>query len=123
VKAVLDIPDDLAAELERQAKQSGRATTEQLMHLVRLAMLVEELPLAEMGRFVGLIRALADARNRAVHALTTPVVQTDPVTGLQVIVSPPDAPIHSMTAEQFQALVAEAELEGDLERAGLSVRH
>jgi hypothetical protein len=119
MKAVLDIPDDLAVELERQAKLSGRATSEQLVHLMRLAMLVEALPLADMGRTVKVIRELVDARNRADHRLPAPVFQTDPVTGLQVIVSPPDAPIHSMSVADVLALEQSILEEEDLQRAGI----
>jgi hypothetical protein len=119
MKAVLDIPDDLAAELERQAKLSGRATADELVHLVRLALLVEALPLADIGRFAKVIRALLDARNRAVHRLPAPVFQTDPVTGLPVIVSPPDAPIHSMSVADVLALEQSILDEEDLERAGI----
>jgi hypothetical protein len=119
VKAVLDIPDDLAAELERQAKRSGRATADQLVHLVRLALLLEDLPLAEMGRFAKVARALVEARNRAVHALPAAVLQTDPATGLQVIVSPPDAPIHSMSVADALALEQSILEEEDLQRAGI----
>ena len=144
VKAVLDIPDDLAAELERQAKLSGRATSEQLVHLMRLALLVEQLPLADFGRFAGAIGTLLEARDRLVHGagpanigadpVTGPpmivrppdVLETrpprfaiDPTTGLRVIVSPPDAPIHSMSAQDALALEQSILEEQDLERAGL----
>ncbi len=129
----LDIPDDLAALVERQAQQSGRATAEQLLHLLRLAMLVEELPLMERARLADVVRVLVDARNRAVHGLTAPatdilpvaavlpdpVLTTDRVTGLPVIFSPPDAPIHRMRADEFQAVIDQANEEAELERAGI----
>jgi hypothetical protein len=51
------------------------------------------------------------------------LIATDPDTGLPVIHSPPDAPIHSMTAEQIQAIIVEELLREDLERAGVLVRH
>jgi len=148
VKAVLDIPDDLAAELERQAKLSGRATSDQMLHLMRLAVLVEHLPLSDFGRFAGAIRTLVEARNRLVHGVGPINTQTDPVTGLSVvispsdalekrppkfeidpatglraIVSPADAPIHSMSAQDALELEQSILEEQDLERAGLSLRH
>lgn len=149
MKTVLDIPDDLAGEVERHARREGRDTAEHLVLLLRLAVLVEDLPLAEMGRFAGVLRKLAEARHRAVHGLRPAQVQTnpvtglpvfvnppeapetrppetrpprfeiDPVTGLRVIVSPPDAPIHSMSAQDALALEQSILEEQDLERAGL----
>jgi hypothetical protein len=144
VKTTLDIPDDLASEVERHARREGRETAEHLVHLVRLAMLLEDLPLAEIRRFAGVLRKLVEARNRAVHGLRPAQVQTDPATGLpvivnppeapetrpprfeidpmsglRVIVSPPDAPIHSMSAQEALALEQSILEEQDLERAGL----
>jgi hypothetical protein len=144
MKTVLDIPDELAGEVERHARREGRETAEHLVHLLRLAMLVEDLPLAEIGRIAGVLRKLADARNRAVHGqrpaqmqmdpvtglpvfvntphaaeTRPPRFEIDPVTGLRVIVSPPDAPIHLMSAQDALALEQSILEEQDLERAGL----
>jgi len=119
VKTVLDIPDDLAGEVERHARREGRKTAEHLVHLLRLAVLVEDLPLAEIGRFAGVLRKLADARNRAVHGLRPAQVQTDPMTGLPVIISPPDAPIHSMSPDEVLKLEQSILEEEDLQRAGI----
>ena len=144
MKTVLDIPDDLAGEVERHARREGRETAEHLVHLLRLAVLVEDLPLAEIGRFAGVLRKLVEARNHAAHGLRPAQVQTDPATGLpvfisapdvsetrpprfeidpatglRVIVSPPDAAIHSMSAQDALALEQSILEEQDLERAGL----
>jgi hypothetical protein len=121
MRTVLDIPDDLANELQRQAQRSGRETGEQVLHLMRLALLVEQLPLAEMGRFAGALRALLEVRNRAVHSGERLQMQTDPVTGLPAIVSPPDAPIHSMSLKDVLALEQAVLEEQDLQRAGISL--
>jgi len=119
MKTVLDIPDDLAGELERHAKRNGQDTSEHLLHLVRLAMLVENLPLAEIERFASVLRQVADARKRAVHEMRPAQVQTDPVTGLPVIISPPDAPIHSMSLDDVLKLERSILEEEDLQRAGI----
>lgn len=118
---MLDIPDDLAGEVELHARREGRETGEHLLHLLRLAMLVEDLPLAEIGRFAGVLRKLADARNHAVHGLRPAQVQTDPATGLAVILSPPDAPIHSMSLDDVLRLERSILEEEDLQRAGISL--
>lgn len=119
MKTVLDIPDDLAAELERHARRQGRETAEHLLHLVRLAMLVEDLPLAEIGRVAGVLRKLADARNHAAREARPAQVHTDSATGLPVIVSPPDAPIHSMSREDVLKLEQSILDEEDVQRAGI----
>jgi hypothetical protein len=82
-------------------------------------MLVEDLPLAEIGRFAGVLRKLVEARNRAVHELRPAQVQTDSVTGLPVIISPPDAPIHSMSLDDVLKLEQTILEEEDLHRAGI----
>lgn len=55
-------------------------------------------------------------------ALPEPVIATDPKTGLPVIYSPPDAPIHRMTVAEFQAVIDAANEEDDIVRAGLPLR-
>jgi len=129
VKTVLDIPDDLAGELERHARRQGRETAEHLLHLVRLAMLVEDLPLATIAQIVRARNALAHAQPKA-PVTDTPaqesgietITSIDPVTGLRVIESPPDAPIHRMTPQEVLDLTNAVLLEQDLEWAGVSVR-
>jgi hypothetical protein len=128
VKTTLDIPDDLATEIQRLAERSGLKPHEQFVQLVRVAMLVEDLPPAQLTRVVRLVRKLSRGSDRAAaHCATNQgqqsPVSTDAATGLPVINSPLDAPIHSMSPEQFQALVDDAQLEEDLERLGLAVRH
>lgn len=119
MKTVLDIPDDLAGELERHARREGRDTAEHVLHLVRLAMLVEDLPLGEIARVAGVFRKLLDARNLAANGFGPAKVQTDPVTGLPVIISPPDAPIHSMSLGDVLKLEQSILEEEDLQRAGI----
>ena len=119
MKTVVDIPDDLARELRQDALRNGRETPDHVVHLVRLALLVERLPLAELGRGAEVIRALLDARSRAMHGSSVAVTQTDPVTGLPVIVSPPGAPIHTMSLKDVLALEQSVLDEEDHQRAGL----
>src|SRR5690348_15895556 len=92
MKTVLDIPDDLAGEVESHARREGRETAEHLVHLLRLAVLVEDLPLAEVGRLAGVLRKLADARERADHGVRLAQVQTGVATGRPVLGGPPEAP-------------------------------
>ena len=119
MKTVLDIPEDLARELQQDAQRNGRETAEHLVHLMRLALLVERLPLVEMGRSAEAIRALLDARNRVVHGTGAAPMQADPVTGLPVIVSPPDAPIHTMSLKDVLAFEQSVLDEEDHQRVGV----
>jgi hypothetical protein len=121
VKIVLDVPEDLARELRQDAQRNGRETPEHLVHLMRLALLVERLPLAELGRSADVIRALLDARNRAVLGTSAAVIQTDLGTGLPVILSPLDAPIHVMSLKEVLAFEQSVLDEEDHQRAGLSL--
>ena len=116
---MLDIPDDLASEVERHARRDGREMAEHLVHLLRLATLLEDLPPVVIGRFAGILREVAEARNRAVHGLPPAQTQTDPVTGLAVILSPPEAPIHCMSAKDVLRLEQTLLEEEDLQRAGI----
>jgi plasmid stability protein len=131
VKTTLDIPDDVAGEVQRRAARHGREPVEQVVRLLKLALLIEDVPVAEWEHVLRLLRAVRDVGNGggggAAHAVAqaggrSVVLSSDPATGLPVIHSPPDAPIRSMTAEQVQALIDQARREEDLERAGLPVR-
>jgi toxin-antitoxin system PIN domain toxin len=87
MKTTLDLPEDLAVEVQRRAAADGRDLADEVVELVRkglAAPAVEPPPLARA------------------------VIVTDPDTGLPVILSPPDAPILRMTAEEFDAIVAAA---------------
>lgn len=101
MKTTLDLPEDLAAEVRSRAAADGRDLADEVVELLRRG-------LAAPGG-----GERVDAR---------PVITTDPQTGLPVIQSPPDAPIWRMTAAELDALVERAQLEEDLERAGLPVR-
>lgn len=128
MKTTIDIPDDLANEVKRLAERSGRDAGEELLRLVYLAIVLEGLPFVELehlARRLSVVRAMGnkvaqDTTDRPGNSLA---ISTDPSTGLPVINSPPDAPIRSMTVEQFQAVIQEAELEGELERTRLTFRH
>jgi plasmid stability protein len=112
MKTTLDLPDDLLAELKARAARAGRDVEEFAAHLLTDALRsTAEAPAAN-----GAPAAPVD------HAAPV-TISTDPETGLPVIHSPPDAPIHSMTNDQVLALIQETQLEEDLERAGFPVRH
>ena len=115
----MDIPDELAGELERHAQRRGRQTADYVLELVRLALLLEELPIAEVGRAAGTLWALVEARNRVMHPPAPAQIRTDLATGLPVIHSPPHAPVHSMSAADVLALEQAILEEEDLKRAGL----
>jgi plasmid stability protein len=99
----LNLPDDVARAVERRAAAGGRDMAAEVVELVRKGLAVSE-------------------HAQPAAALAPPVISTDPVTGLPVILSPPDAPIHRMTAAEFQAVVDAANEEDDLGRAGLPLR-
>lgn len=98
----LNLPDDLARAVARRAAEGGHDVAAEVVELVRKGLAVSE--------GVGEASAIP------------PVISTDPQTGLPVIQGAPDAPITRMTAEQFQALVDQAQEDEDLERAGLPPR-
>jgi hypothetical protein len=111
--------------VQRRAHRDGREVAAQIVQLVKVGLIVEGV--SDAAVLERLVRSLQfDNRSGSV----TPIAQeqrpfsfaTDPATGLPVIESPPDAPIRSMTPEQFQALIDQTQLEEDLERAGLAVR-
>lgn len=119
MRAVLEIPDEFAKQLERHAKQSGQATADYMLKLLRVAMLIDELPFADVARSERTLQELVEARNRLVHQQGPAELKTDPDTGLRVIISPPDAAIHKMSVADVLAL-EQSILEGeDLKRAGL----
>jgi plasmid stability protein len=112
MKTTLDLPDDLLAELKARAARAGRNVEEFTARLLTDALRSTATPAPSP--------ALADA---PAYDATRVTISTDPETGLPVIHSPPDAPIHSMTDDQILALVQQTQLEEDLERAGFPVRH
>jgi hypothetical protein len=122
MKTMLDIPDDVVAEVQRRAKQHGRELSEQIVQLLKFALLAGYEAASGVPHDARL-QTRSVAVHRVGHPGRSPLVSTDPATGLPVIHSPPEAPIRSMTAEQIRALVEEAQLEEDLGRAGLPIRH
>jgi hypothetical protein len=99
----LHLPDDLARAVERRAAEGGHDVAAEVVELVRKGL------------------AVSGSTEPAV-TLPPPVITTDPQTGLPVILSPPDAPIHRMTAAEFQAVIDQANEEAELERAGIPLR-
>jgi plasmid stability protein len=101
----LHLPEDLADAVRQRAAQGGHDLAEEVVELLRKGLAVSQ------------NTAPAPQRHQALN------IQTDPVTGLPVIISPPDAPIHSMTVDQIIALEWADLEEEELERAGLPLRH
>jgi len=104
----LNLPDDLATAVKQRAAQGGHDVAVEVVELLRKGLAVAENP----------HDATPDALHQ--HALN---IQTDPLTGLPVIISPPQAPIHSMTVDQILALEQSTLEDEDLERARLPLRH
>ncbi len=94
MKTTLDIPDEVASEVRRQAEKLGLQIDVQIVLLLRMGLLFGEIG----GQLDLFVRAIAEAR----HRLRPPDVaqsgdvgnslnvQIDPVTRLPVIISPPD---------------------------------
>jgi len=124
MKTTVDIPDEVADEVRRHAVRDGRELVAEIIQLVKLGILASEFSLAELTQ---VLRHYRELRNALVHGVPTPrrafFLEKDPSTGLPIIHSPPDAPIHSMSVDQILALSQAVLEEEDLERAGLSVRH
>jgi plasmid stability protein len=107
MKTTLALPDDLLAELKARAARAGRNVEEFAARLLTDA-----------------LRSTAEPVPSPTRVDAAPLtISSDPETGLPVIHSPPDAPIHSMTNDQILALIEQTQLEEDLERAGFPVRH
>lgn len=118
MKTTLDIPDELLAQLKARAVRDGRDVDQ-----LAASLLAAGLRSDQGGGGCGAALDTPQIEGRpAEGGLAEPLISKDPDTGLPVIHSPPDAPIHSMTAEQFQAIVDEELLREDLERAGVSIR-
>jgi hypothetical protein len=126
MKTTVDIPDEVANELREQAKRQGHDLAEHIVQVVRLGLIIDNIPAAT---FEKIARALGVASGRpaalqphnVLHQNAPSAFSADPVTGLLMIDSPPDAPVRSMTPEQVLALTEAALMEDDLERAGIPV--
>ena len=138
MKATIDIPEPIARRIGALAARNGRDVTDQIVQVLRILLSGD----ASVEEWESILRA-SDAGNmpdvvirtphhgrtsifihlkRASDALPAPVFSVDPVTGMPVINSPPDAPIHRMTAAEFQTVIDQANEEAELERAGIPVR-
>jgi hypothetical protein len=128
MKTTLDIPDALAAELNRHAEHSHRTLDDICLSAIMTglaAMGVENDVLYAQDLIRQTQRRLERLRLAVgPHAQHQPLnIQTDATTGLPVIISPPSAPIHSMTIDEVLALEQSTLEEEDLDRAGLPLRH
>jgi plasmid stability protein len=116
----LNLPDELVAQLRQRAARDGKNLDELAAGLLAAAL---GSAAVTVGELVSKNLPLVKARPVISENPQQAVVSTDPVTGLPVIESPPDAPIRSMTNEQILELIEQTQLEEDLERAGIALRH
>ncbi len=137
VKTTLDIPEPIARRIGALAERSGRPVEDQILQVLYI-FLASDLAGADWAAIVARTTAGetpdvvfrsqlgggdAEAKTSPkVHPLPEPVISIDPATGLPVIYSPPDAPIHRMTAADWQKRIDDANEEDDLVRAGFPVR-
>jgi hypothetical protein len=121
VKTTLDIPDELLAQLKERAVREGQDIDQLASSLIAAGLQDFQ---GERSGGGTVPKTLPLIKAQAMQTVgQAPVISKDPETGLPVIHSPPDAPIHSMTAEQLQAIIDEELLKQDLERAGVSIRY
>ncbi len=99
----LNIPDDLARQVQRRAEQEGRDVAAEVVELVRRGLAVSE-PARPDGMLIA------------------PIISQDPATGLPVILGAPDAPISRMTTQQILELYEQTQVEEDFERLGIPPR-
>lgn len=104
MKMTIDLPEDLAAEVQCRAASEGRDLAAEVVELLQRAL------------------AVSPAATEPARPLGQAIFSRDPDTALPVIDSLPDAPTRRITAEQAQAFVERVELEEDLERAALAGR-
>ena len=129
MRTTLDIPDEVAGEVQRRADRDGRELVEQIVLLVRTGLLAADVPAADLERFARAARPAGSAPGgpadvgSTTRGGTAHASRADPVTGLPVIDSPPGAPVYGMRLDEVLALARDAESENDLERTGLPVRH
>src|SRR5687767_5187642 len=103
----LDLPGALVEQVKLRALREGRELKDVAAELLRIGLASAPAPVVAQALPILKAHPLTGApfHERAADALPEPVITTDPVTGLPVIHSPPDAPIHRMTAAEFQAVV------------------
>ena len=116
MKTTLDLPEELLAKLRERAARDGREVEQ----------VAAGLPAAALGGLPKTGMQLAPQRSPTIKLPSSEppcLISIDAQTGLPVIHSPPNAPIHRMTADDMQTIIENSQLEEDLERAGLSDRH
>ena len=126
VKTAIEIPDELLARLKDRASRDGRE--------------LDQVAVSLLAAGLGAVRSSGDGEPvpgtlpmvKANPAMVGPVdaaetrlprFAIDPATGLRVIISPPNAPIHSMSVQDTLSLEQSILEEQDLERVGLPIRH
>jgi hypothetical protein len=99
----LNLPEDLAREVQRRADREGHGVAEEVVDLVRKGLTISE------------------PAQPAANPIP-PTISTDPQTGLPVIQGAPNAPISRMTTQEILSMYEQTQLEEDLERLGIPPR-
>lgn len=118
VKTTLEIPEEMAKRL-RRAGDDAQQVADRIVGLIKLALLVEDVRDAATQPPPAAAGVPLSSETGGIESFT----QIDPITGLRVIESPPDAPIHRMSAQEVLELTNAVLLEQDLESNGVPVRH
>jgi hypothetical protein len=58
MRTTLDIPDEVASEVQRRADRDGRGLVEQIVRLVELGLRAADVPAAEFERFIRSVRVV-----------------------------------------------------------------
>lgn len=122
MKTTIVLPDDVHRAVQQRAERGGRPLVEEIIQLVKLGLLSRGASPAEIDEILRNKIRIQRVGSPSDLPESTPIT-TDPATRLPLVKSPPDALIHSMTVAEALALEQQSELEDDLERAGLPIRH
>ena len=102
---LIDLPAELAHEIELRASREGRTVKDAIVDLVRMGLAASASPAEPAGA-----------------ELTSSAVKTDPRTGLPYFECAPDAPISRMSSEEIYAMIHRTQEQEDLERIGITLR-
>jgi len=101
MKTTLDLPDDLATEVQRRAERDGRNLADEVVDLVRKG-----------------LAALEPESSQAIM----PTIAIDPSTGLPVVYGAPNAPISRMSSQEIHAMLRQSADEEEFERFSRAIR-
>lgn len=100
MKTTLELPDEIMRAVKVRAAIEGRKLKDVVAEALIAGLLVT---------------------GSALHPLEYIRVETDPATGLPVVVAAADAPGSTMTLEELKHLQQDSQYREDLRRAGLSI--